>query len=252
MNSDPTEYELFVKELHQRIIEKQGYRDIQVQHNIKIEGKSGAKHQIDVYWRNHIAGVIQHYCVECKFWKSDVKKSDIASFISVLHDIGSARGIFVTTKGFQRGAQLLAEQNDIILVTANKIEKNYPAQLKIGMPSFENVEFSLKIADDEKYAKFEKWKSLDHLEIIVFNRMHENIGNLIGLVENLDFQNDGDYEFDLSGRYLYIIDEFIELNTVSLQFKNNFFEPLTLNGYSEVAEAVANYILTNEIISVTL
>ncbi len=34
----PTEYELFVKELHEKILEKDGFKDLNVIHNIKVKG----------------------------------------------------------------------------------------------------------------------------------------------------------------------------------------------------------------------
>lgn len=252
LKMEPTEYELFVKELHQKLIDRQGNKGIEVKHNVKMKGKSNAVHQIDVYWSNHIAGVAQHYCVECKYWKSNVKKSDVASFISVLNDIGSARGIFVTTKGFQDGAQFLAAQNDIILITANKIINKAPASLKIGMPTFEGVNVSFEHVEGESLERLNEWLLINHDDITVLDSSGEITGTLYGLINSFSHEYDGNYEEDISGNYVRVFEDLVQLNSISYFYRNNFFELLTLNGYSEAAEAIANYILTNESISIGL
>ncbi len=42
-------YELFVKEIYEQIILEDGYKNIEVKHNILLEGRSGQHHQIDIY-----------------------------------------------------------------------------------------------------------------------------------------------------------------------------------------------------------
>ena len=50
------EYEKFTQEIYQELSNARGITT-NVEHNVKLIGKSGQKHQIDVYWEYKIAGV---------------------------------------------------------------------------------------------------------------------------------------------------------------------------------------------------
>lgn len=69
-----TPYELLVQELHQALLNNDGVENINVRHNVKIKGRSGATHQIDVYWEFKLAGVTYKTCIECKHYNTSVKK----------------------------------------------------------------------------------------------------------------------------------------------------------------------------------
>lgn len=45
-----TEYERFAREIYQGLIKADGINTIDVKHNVKLRGKFGQEHQIDVYW----------------------------------------------------------------------------------------------------------------------------------------------------------------------------------------------------------
>jgi hypothetical protein len=75
----------------------------------KIQGKSGAKHQIDI----HLTSTNfpeYHLICECKNYKDPVEKSLACSFITVIHDIKEEHpewkviGVFLSNKGFNSGA----------------------------------------------------------------------------------------------------------------------------------------------------
>lgn len=118
-----TEYEILVRDLHAALVKNDQVENIDVQHNVKIKGRSGATHQIDVYWEFRIAGVTYKTCIECKHYNDRVKKSEVAAFIATMADIGNVTGIFATTVGYQRGATLLAQQNGLRLITVNHLLK---------------------------------------------------------------------------------------------------------------------------------
>lgn len=44
------EYEILTKEVYEEIIKKEGFKNIEVLHNVKKEGFSKTTHQIDVYF----------------------------------------------------------------------------------------------------------------------------------------------------------------------------------------------------------
>ena len=53
-----TEYERFTQEIYQQLVDSDVVKATTVQHNVKLIGRSGQKHQIDVYWEYEIAGII--------------------------------------------------------------------------------------------------------------------------------------------------------------------------------------------------
>ena len=124
MLSLSTEYEILVRDIHAALVASDCVENVNVLHNVKIKGRSGATHQIDVYWEFKVGGVKYKTCIECKHYNRRVKKSDVASFITTLDDIGNATGIFATTAGYQSGAVLLAKERGVRLVTVNHLLKS--------------------------------------------------------------------------------------------------------------------------------
>lgn len=123
------EYELFIQTLHQKILQKEGFENMNVQHNVKVKGCC-TEHQIDVFWNQKLEdGSELKVCVECKQWNSKVTQGDLLKFKGVLDDIGNAKGIFVTTKGFQAGAKKVAEFYGVELICANIDIKEYNSRL---------------------------------------------------------------------------------------------------------------------------
>lgn len=117
------EYEKLVKDLHEALLHADGVQTIDVRHNVKVKGKSGATHQIDVYWEFKLAGVTYKTCIECKHYGTKIKKTNIAAFATIIEDIGNANGIFVTTMGYQEGAMQLAKSKGIRLLLVNHLLK---------------------------------------------------------------------------------------------------------------------------------
>lgn len=82
-----------------------------------MQGKSGASHQIDLYWEFKIAGIKHCVAVECKDYNRAIGKDKIEAFKSVLDDLqDNVKGIFVSRKGYQKGAKAFAESYGIGLL----------------------------------------------------------------------------------------------------------------------------------------
>ena len=142
-----TEYELLVRDLHQSLLSTSLVRSISVEHNAKIRGKSGALHQIDVYWEFEAAGVKYKTCVECKHHNRNVSKSAVAAFVAILNDIGNATGVFVTTVGYQPGAKAMAEAGNIRLLVVNHLLKSVSIESHFLIPATEII--NLKYDNDQ-------------------------------------------------------------------------------------------------------
>ena len=69
-----TEYEKFAQEVYkyQHLFEADGITLVGVKHNVILVGKSGCKHQLDVYWEYKIKGIIKKVAIECKNYNKTV------------------------------------------------------------------------------------------------------------------------------------------------------------------------------------
>ncbi|MDP3410352.1 restriction endonuclease [Bosea sp. (in: a-proteobacteria)] len=110
-----TEYEQFVQVVYQALVEADGVRNVNVQHNIKLRGKSGCDHQIDVYWEFIVAGQTYRTAIECKAFNTAVSIGRIRDFYGVLLDVPNLSGMFVTLVGYQSGARNYADHYGIAL-----------------------------------------------------------------------------------------------------------------------------------------
>ena len=89
MNNANIEYEKFAQEVYQELVNADVVKSTEVRHDIKILGKSGQKHQIDVYWEYEIAGVLHKVAIECKNYNKPVPVSKVRDFYGVLSDLNN-------------------------------------------------------------------------------------------------------------------------------------------------------------------
>ena len=155
-------YEELVQEIYQAILDYEnqdaGYKRIEVQHNVELQGKTGNMHQIDVYWSFTLGGIEYKTLVEVKDWKSPVKKEQLHSFKSVLDDIpGSPRGCFVSKSGFQKGAEIVARYHGIKLM---KTEEEIPP-LKVLISNITTYYDGVVLSVDESWVEQENLSNLD-------------------------------------------------------------------------------------------
>ena len=104
-----TEFEHFTQQVFQKLVKNDVLKPTTVQHNVKLKGKSGCEHQIDVYWEYEIAGNMHRVAIECKNFISLVPIGKVRDFFGVLHDLNNVRGIMVSSKGYQEGAKKFAD-----------------------------------------------------------------------------------------------------------------------------------------------
>ena len=109
------EYELFTREIYQQLVNSDVVRPTNVEHDVKIEGRSGQKHQIDVYWEYEIAGNKHRVAIECKNYSTPVTKEKVCAFKGILDDLNGVNGIMVTKMGYQKGAKKYAKEYGILL-----------------------------------------------------------------------------------------------------------------------------------------
>lgn len=146
-----TEYEVLTQEVFTRLHAQQGFCS-NVERNVFLAGKSGARHQIDVTFTFEAAGVSYRTIVQCKDWGSPVKQGQILEFQQVLNEIpGQPRGIIVARSGFQDGAKTVAAHHGIKLYELREpkdedwdgLIRTVVTQMHLRAPHFDNVRLVL-------------------------------------------------------------------------------------------------------------
>ena len=110
-----SEFELFTQRVYQKLVNNDVLKPTIVQHNIKLKGKSGCEHQIDVYWEYEIAGNLHRVAIECKNYNTLIPIGKVREFKGVLDDLNNVNGIMVSSIGYQKGAKKYAEETGISL-----------------------------------------------------------------------------------------------------------------------------------------
>ncbi len=92
-----------------------------VSRNTSIVGRSGATHQIDVYWDFTRAGIRHRVAIECKDHQKPIDKGYIQEFHAKLNDIGNVVGLVVAKNGYQEGAEIYAKHYNIETITIDQL-----------------------------------------------------------------------------------------------------------------------------------
>ena len=182
-----------------------GLESSSVQHNVKIKGKSGQEHQVDVYWEYEKDGAVHRVAIECKNYSYDVSIGKVRDFYGVISDLENVKGIMVTTVGYQKGAKQFADFYGISLMElrAPKYEETIIGELDIKWDI--NGTHQLFLIDEEWAAKHEfdmalyrerldflrikrdnKWRKSSHLPFDTSdNLIRDEKGNVITSIDDL-------------------------------------------------------------------
>ena len=145
MKNTGKRYEKLVQDIYQRLLDMDGH-NIKVRHDIRLKSKiEGIMYQVDVYFEFFVGDIQHRVVIECKDHKSPIKIDVVEAFKSRLDHIGNCTGIIISKNGFQRGAKLFAEANDILLLHGSEeklslklilkgMEKLLPDENTIGQP----------------------------------------------------------------------------------------------------------------------
>lgn len=106
---DWRDFETFVRDLYAR------HPDLNIEHNVILVGKSGARRQIDVKFTHTAGGHTYLTLVECKHWKEKVSRDRIDVLFAGMEDLNAAKGVMFTTAGFEPGAEAYAKHKGIDL-----------------------------------------------------------------------------------------------------------------------------------------
>ena len=215
------EYEKFTQEIYQELVNADVLKTTDVQHNIKLKGRSGQEHQIDVYWEYEIAGTKQKVAIECKNYNKTVGIGKVRDFYGVLYDLNNVAGIMVTKIGYQKGAKEYASEYGISLkelrapnpgeAIIGEVEMNFDISVRrclflVNADYAETDKFSVT-----KYKHFLDWMSLNNesswassthvpLELVERNIVNSN-GVTIVTLEKIEKELPKDSDSDIVFKY---------------------------------------------------
>lgn len=154
--------------MYQELVAADVVKTTNVQHNVKLRGKSGQEHQIDVYWEYEIAGVIHRVAIEGKNYKRKISIGAVRDFYGVLSDLNNVAGIMVTKIGYQEGAKEFAAHFGISL---KELRRPNQDEGIIG-----TVEININIAKRQcLYSVDEYWAASKGFDIRKYKMFLDNI-----------------------------------------------------------------------------
>ena len=215
------EYERFTQEIYQELVNADVLKTTKVQHNVKLKGRSGQEHQIDVYWEYEIAGTRQMVAIECKNYNKTVGIGKVRDFYGVLCDLNNVAGIMVTKVGYQKGAKEYASEYGISLkelrtpnlgeAIIGEVEMNFDISVRrclflVDADYAETDKFSVS-----KYKHFLDWMRLNNesswassthvpLELVDRNIVNSN-GVTIVTLEKIEKELPKDSDSDIVFKY---------------------------------------------------
>ena len=237
------EYEKFTQEIYQELVNADVLKTTEVQHNVKLRGRSGQEHQIDVYWEYEIAGTKHKVAIECKNYNKTVAIGKVRDFYGVLCDLKNVAGIMVTKVGYQKGAKEYASEYGISLkelrtpkpgeAIIGEVELNFDIAVRrclflVNADYSETDKFSVS-----KYKHFfdcmslnndSSWINATHitLELIDRNIINSNettITTLEKIEEELPKDSDSDIVFKYEDAFVNTRWGKIKINEIKYEYK---------------------------------
>ena len=199
-----TEYELFTQEVYKLLGQSGWLEASSVQHDVKLKGKSGQEHQVDVYWEYKKDGVVHRVAIECKNYNQKIPIGRVRDFFGVLYDVGNIRGVMACKEGYQDGAKKFADYYGISLkeLWAPKDGETVIGELDLRMEC--KLTHRLFLVDDEWAAenKFDLASYRERLDLLRIKR-----DNKWSKSTHLPLDTTDDYIRDAEGNVITSIDE---------------------------------------------
>jgi hypothetical protein len=267
MANKGTEYEQFVQEIYQALLDNEDIKSISVEHDVDLEGRSGCKHQIDVYWEYEIAGIKQKVAIECKDYNtSDISIGKIRDFYGALSDIGNINGIFVCKNGYQSGAKKFADFYGINLQELRTpTSEDWTGRIETIQINITECNLSIKDREPifdlqwfkEKFGMPQEGQSITFEgisnEVFIFDKNGNPIKSIQDLENALPHElkvaKDQEYTYDWEDAFIET-NEFGKIKIRSMKFIYDILqsepEVLTISG-KDMAKAILKDVRTNEV-----
>lgn len=125
-NNDGRQYELFVQEIQQAILNADQsvlQKNIKVQHNCLLTNIFGQKRQFDLYWEYELGGYTYKNIIECKDYENGVSIDKIDALMGKMRGFPGIKPIIATRVKFQSGAVEQLERYGIDAIIVREEEK---------------------------------------------------------------------------------------------------------------------------------
>lgn len=100
------ELENYVQFVYQKLLDFMD-EGAMVSSNVSVIGKSGVKHEFDVYYEFQHLNMRHRIAIECKDWNTPVSKGEVGEFLSKLNDLNNISGMMVAKSGYQEGCKTI-------------------------------------------------------------------------------------------------------------------------------------------------
>lgn len=254
-------YELLTQQVYQVLLDsKWPGKNICVQHDLKLAGTSGQKHQIDVYWEYELAGILNKVAIECKNYNAPLNVGKIRDFYGVLTDLKDVKGIIVAAKGFQKGAKdfartyginlkelTVSDEIPIIAEITNHIHISIRKHLYMIDETWANEKgYDLDLYRKRLSLIGNKWQNASYLPIQTTDTIIVDAeGNKLSSIEELDaafdnqISNEHEHEFTFEEAYINSVSGYIKIMGILITDK----EEVQSNTFKLVAEDCVKAIL---------
>ena len=237
------EYEKFTQEIYQELVNADVLKTTMVQHNVKLKGRSGQEHQIDVYWEYEIAGSKHKVAIECKNYNQAVPIGRVRDFFGALYDLVDVKGIMVTKVGYQKGAKEYASYYGIDLkelrnpnpgeAIIGEVEMNFDISVRRCLFLVDENDSETEKFSVSRYKQYISWMSLNKdsswiyathipLELIDRNIIDSNgtiMTTLEKIEEELPKDSDSDIIFKYEDAFLNTRWGKIKINEIKYEYK---------------------------------
>ena len=113
-------FESYVEFVYQSLLDL-GNDNVVVARDVTLTGRTGIRHQIDVYYQFEKAGFSHQVAIECRNKSRAIDKDQVMAFKSKVADIPGVQGVMVARKGYQSGAKTFAEDNGILAIDITQL-----------------------------------------------------------------------------------------------------------------------------------
>lgn len=124
------ELEDFVQNVYSASLKNEHLKNSKIEKNHIEIGRSGAKHEFDVFYEIKIAGMYYRVGIECKNHNRKITKGMLQEFKAKLDDCNNITGFMVSSKGYQDGAKTLGKHYGIELISADELPNIYGLMLE--------------------------------------------------------------------------------------------------------------------------
>jgi len=119
------ELEDFVENVYSVLLKNENLKSAKIEKNHIEIGRSGVKHQFDVFYEVKIAGVVHKVGITCKNHDREITEKMVEDFNGELSRLNNIVGCMIYSKGYQEEAKKCAEYNGIKLITTDELPNMY-------------------------------------------------------------------------------------------------------------------------------